>query len=514
MADQTLRVIQGNAAGSQLEVDDELVVGRGATDVGRLGDDPELSRQHARLSRGPGGELTIEDLGSTNGTFVNGERLGGRRRLLPGDQVRVGQTIIQVGDASGPALQATAFSTIPGGSAATRMPGGAHTIRDGTRTASTRGAGADPTPTGRRWASPARLGAIAATVIVLVGAGLAFALTSGGDEPEPTPPTTSAARGDAEPATLTTQDIVERGEAATVKIDTAGPQFDWDTEDIVRVRSGGTGIVIDAREGLILTNAHVVAGQTSISVQLHDETVTSARVEGQAPCEDLAVIRLRPVPPGLQAAELGSSQDLRVGEPITALGFPGAFEERITDREFQATQGTVSSGTTEAFGGPDFPLLPAVVQHQAPINAGNSGGPLFDGEGRVVGVNTFSGAQEGSQNQNGAIAIDRVKALLADLRQGRDTGYVGWDLAALPDELGGPGLFMLSVASGSPAAEEKFRPGDVVYALDGTPVQTLPDVCEILGSKGSGDQLAVTWAPFGAPKRPRLDRTIELDGPA
>jgi pSer/pThr/pTyr-binding forkhead associated (FHA) protein len=92
MAGEQLRVRQGFAPDELLLVDGELLIGRAATvDAGRLGDDPELSRRHATVTRGPGGELTIEDLGSANGTFVNDERISEPRVLQPGDVVRLGQ---------------------------------------------------------------------------------------------------------------------------------------------------------------------------------------------------------------------------------------------------------------------------------------------------------------------------------------------------------------------------------------------------------------------------------------
>jgi pSer/pThr/pTyr-binding forkhead associated (FHA) protein/tRNA A-37 threonylcarbamoyl transferase component Bud32 len=102
MAGEQLRVIEGNARGTSLAIEGDLLIGRAADEErGRLGDDPEISRAHARASRGDAGELTIQDLGSSNGTFVNGERIEGVRTLLLGDVLRVGQTELQVTDGEG-----------------------------------------------------------------------------------------------------------------------------------------------------------------------------------------------------------------------------------------------------------------------------------------------------------------------------------------------------------------------------------------------------------------------------
>ena len=113
MAGESLRVTQGKAAGTEIELADEFLVGRATIGDGRLGDDPELSRHHARIVYRAGDQLTVEDLGSTNGTFVNGRRIKDVQTLRPGDTIKVGTTTLQVLDASGNAPQATAFAAVP-----------------------------------------------------------------------------------------------------------------------------------------------------------------------------------------------------------------------------------------------------------------------------------------------------------------------------------------------------------------------------------------------------------------
>src|SRR5215212_3958306 len=96
MAGETLRVVAGNASGSSIQLEQELVIGRSTPGAGSLGGDGEISRVHARVFRDASGQLTVEDLGSTNGTFVNGNRITAATPLQPGDQVRVGQTTMTV----------------------------------------------------------------------------------------------------------------------------------------------------------------------------------------------------------------------------------------------------------------------------------------------------------------------------------------------------------------------------------------------------------------------------------
>src|SRR3954470_11799410 len=124
MAGEQLRVTEGNASGARLSVDADLFIGREApNDEGKLGGDREISRRHARVSRGAEGILTIEDLKSANGTFVNGERIDGPRTLDVGDVVKMGQTVLQVTDASGAVpVAAEELVVTTGGAPGRRLP--------------------------------------------------------------------------------------------------------------------------------------------------------------------------------------------------------------------------------------------------------------------------------------------------------------------------------------------------------------------------------------------------------
>ena len=317
-----------------------------------------------------------------------------------------------------------------------------------------------------RWALLGGLALLAAAVVVGV------LLLGGSDEPE----------------TLTTRDIVDQNRAATVSINTRGPARDADGDRVVR-SGGGTGVVIDAERGLVVTNAHVVAGATSLNAGVGGDQI-SARVRGQAPCEDLAVLQLRPVPGSLEAATLGHARGLHAGDPVTALGYPGALESDLTQRKLQATEGTISSSVTAASISPALPKYPALIQHQAPISPGNSGGPLFNENGEVIGINTLASTGEGGrQNQNQAISIDRVRSLLPDLMANRDSGYVGWDL--VPVDAKTDFLFVEGTEAGSPADRAGLRFGDAIVELDNTPVGNVPQVCDIVNSKQPGDRLKV-----------------------
>ena len=170
----------------------------------------------------------------------------------------------------------------------------------------------------------------------------------------------------------------------------------------------GTGWVLDAEQGLVVTNAHVVNAFPLMVVAVGDDE-RSAEIVGVAPCEDLAVLRLRDTE-GLVTLPLGSQSRLVLGETVVALGFPvnAALGDDLT-----ATTGVVSVVQTEwSIPSLDVPLLTNVVQTDAVINPGNSGGPLVTLEGELVGVNSAGLTQFGNrpiQGQGYSIGVDRVR---------------------------------------------------------------------------------------------------------
>jgi S1-C subfamily serine protease len=522
LAGESLRVVAGKAAGKEIDLNSEFLIGRAAEQEGKLGDDPEISRSHARISRRAGDQLAIEDLGSTNGTFVNGKRIEGAQVLSPGDTIKVGTTTLQVLSPEGDAPQATAFSPTqpePGAQATKATPTpppppaapapGAQAAGPPTPSpppspappgAAPGGPSAPPTqagppggpptappptapPSGRRGGFPvipALIGGLVLLAIIVVAVVL---LAGGGDEDK----------------TLSTKEVINENKRAVARVDTRTPGFENGKK--VSKPGGGSGIVVDAAKGYVLTNQHVIAGATSVKATVGG-TESNARVLGQAPCEDLAVLEMSPKPSGLKAATLGSASSVSSGDDVTAMGYPGSFESSTTDRRLQGTKGTVSSAAAPGTISDDLPKYPALIQHTAPISPGNSGGALFNNKGEVVGVNTI-GSTGSSQNQNGAISMTRARSLLPDLEAGRDSGYVGWQLSVLDAsqiesivganlDKSGKTLVVISVDANSPAEKAKLVTADTVEQVDDTPVSTYADVCDIIGSHSSGDRLKIS----------------------
>jgi S1-C subfamily serine protease len=299
-------------------------------------------------------------------------------------------------------------------------------------------------------------------------------------------------------STLSTKEIIKDNKLTTARVDTKTPTFKNGKK--VSASGGGSGIVVDTQRGYVLTNDHVIAGATSVKATV-GSTEANATVLGQAPCEDLAVLQLKPKPAGLKQAKLGDPNKLSSGDKVVAMGFPGSFQQT---RTLTGTDGTVSSGIAPGTISDDLPKYPALLQHSAPISPGNSGGPLFNDKGEVVGINTL-GSTGSSQNQNGAIAMSRAKSELPDLEANRDSGYMGWQLAVYdastissavaPISHHGKTLIVISADPNSPV--DNAKPGklvalDTVEELEGSPVSSVADICDILGSHSSGDRLSIS----------------------
>ena len=275
-------------------------------------------------------------------------------------------------------------------------------------------------------------------------------------------------------------------------------------------RSGnGTGWVLDADEGLIVTNAHVVDAGETFQVGTEDR-LSAAEVVGVAPCDDLAVLKASETE-GLESLALGSQDSISQGDQVVAVGYPG---NASPDDELQVTEGIVSvvEQTFDVPSDPFVQLYPNVIQTDAPINPGNSGGPLIDAAGDLVGVNTliFRGRRGEIEGQGYAIGVDRVAEVVDDLREGDSQAWLGFAFRPLPEAEAArqglaPGLLVTSVVPGTPAADEGIVGGKaIVVGVNGDPVQSFREYCEAVeGRNGESVEFNVL-----EPKGPRV---IELE---
>lgn len=244
----------------------------------------------------------------------------------------------------------------------------------------------------------------------------------------------------------------------------------------------GSGFIIDARRGYVVTNEHVVDQADKISVTLTDGRTFDAKLVGGDATYDLAVLQIQGNA-SLPEASLGSADDLVVGEWAIAIGNP--FGNLITDNQPTVTAGVISAvhRTVKSSGGQG--IYKDMVQTDAAINPGNSGGPLVNAYGDVIGVNTFIFSQSGGSVGIGfAIPIDRAKKVVDQLvtKGYVPTPWIGLsveDLANLQpywlQRLGlkdTDGLIITSVEDGSPADKAGFQPGDVIRQINSKKVTT------------------------------------------
>ena len=252
----------------------------------------------------------------------------------------------------------------------------------------------------------------------------------------------------------------------------------------------GSGFVISS-DGQIVTNAHVVADATKITVTFADKTKASGKVVGVDRTDDLAVVHVDKT--GLPALELGSSTALRMGNPVVAIGSALALTGGPT-----ATEGIISAlGRT--IDTADGEHLTHLLQTDAAINPGNSGGPLLTLDGRVVGIN--SAGSTGAQNVGFAIAIDTAKPIIGRLALGQtiSKGFLGVatrpvdaDVASQNGLKVDHGLLVVDVTAGSSAEKAGLAAGDVITGVDGTSVDAANTLSDAINVAGAGHTINLT----------------------
>ncbi|HSP71114.1 MAG TPA: trypsin-like peptidase domain-containing protein [Gaiellaceae bacterium] len=275
-------------------------------------------------------------------------------------------------------------------------------------------------------------------------------------------------------------------------------------------QSLGSGFVID-KAGHIITNYHVVAGARSVQVSFSNNDHLKARVVGTDPSTDVAVLQVAARSRALQPLPLGNSDLVRVGDPVVAIGNPFGYTRT-------ATAGIVSALQRQITAPNSYPI-DHVIQTDAALNHGNSGGPLLNGDGRVIGVNsqisTGNGGGDGNVGIGFAIPVNTVKQVAAQIiRSGKaEHPYLGVSLAEVDAQLArvfnfpaSKGLPVESVQPGSAAAraglhggstrvvvagESYTIGGDVITRVDGRPTATVDVLRDVLDTKKPGDRVTL-----------------------
>lgn len=264
------------------------------------------------------------------------------------------------------------------------------------------------------------------------------------------------------------------------------------------VRGMGSGVLID-KEGHILTNNHVVADADALIVRTNDDRVFKAKVIGTDPKTDLAVIRIDG--DRLKPASLGNSDQLRVGQWVMAAGSPFGLQRSVTAGIISAV-GRGSMGITD-YG--DF------IQTDAAVNQGNSGGPLIDLEGRVIGINTAIASSSGGSNGIGfTIPVNLAQVVATQLIEHGSVsrGWLGVVMGKLTPQLadsfgyrGGGGILINDVDGKGPASAAGVHPGDIVTHLRGRPVKEMSQFRNEIAQTRPGNKVNLTVYRKGASKK-------------
>mgnify|MGYP000347594771 CR=1 FL=1 len=286
-----------------------------------------------------------------------------------------------------------------------------------------------------------------------------------------------------------------------------------------RQRTGeGSGVIVDAKKGLVLTNNHVVAGSSEIVVTLSDGTDVPAEIVGTDPPTDVAVLRLTPdgPMPDLSEIEIGDSNAVRLGEIVLAIGNPFGMEGTVT-------MGIVSAkGRSQPVGG-EGARYTDYIQTDAAINPGNSGGALVNMRGELVGVPTMIMSRTGGSAGIGFSIPTHIAVPVMDglVENGAVTrGYLGIAMQPLKDpdlaeELGAKGrkgVIVADVVEDSPAAKGDLRAGDVIVAIDGERMDSRARVATAVALRPPGSRVAVDVIRDGKERSLKVTLGQQPDG--
>ncbi|HJQ44685.1 MAG TPA: trypsin-like peptidase domain-containing protein [Jatrophihabitantaceae bacterium] len=259
--------------------------------------------------------------------------------------------------------------------------------------------------------------------------------------------------------------------------------------------SAGTGMVVTS-DGEILTNNHVIDGATKITVTIASTGAQyTATVVGTDPTDDVAVLQLSGAS-GLATANFGDSDTVDVGETVTGVGNAGGVggtPSSATGKVVALNQTlTASDGT-----GADAETLTGMIQSNAPIAAGDSGGPLYDTDGKVVGMDTAAETQRGVTTAAYSIPIDKALSLAAQIESGKASGTIhigstGFMGVSVADAQQG-GAAVEQVVANGPAADAGINAGDVITAVNGTRVSSSAGLKSALAKTKPGDRVTITW---------------------
>ncbi|MBK5931681.1 S1C family serine protease [Halochromatium salexigens] len=334
-------------------------------------------------------------------------------------------------------------------------------------------------------------------------------------------PRAVTARGELAADERSTIAIFESVSPSVVYITTTNQLVSPWTREPGEVRRGtGSGFVWDDQRHIV-TNWHVVAEASAAWVRLADQRSFRAELVGKSPAHDLAVLRISGAWQAPTPVPIGRSADLRVGQKVFAIGNPFGFDYSLTTGVVSALERTVYNERSGE--------IRSLIQTDAAINPGHSGGPLIDSAGRLIGINTAIFSTSGTFTGIGfAVPVDTINRVVPQLiARGRymrpHIGIVGDDGMSQPilKQLGVEGVLVLGVGSGSPAENAglietrvsptgEVLPGDIIQRVDGHPVSEMEELIQVLEQYQVGDRVTLAILREGR----RVDVPIDLGGQA
>ena len=378
---------------------------------------------------------------------------------------------------------------------------------------------------GKQWMA-ARRGILAVAVVaLLIGSGVGFGMAGGSIHQTTAGAAFPLAAGTSTPANFA--DLAEKLSPSVVNIKVTkvermtgptsmGPEgFDPDSPfgelfrhffgdtpqgspREFRQQGTGSGFII-SKDGLIVTNNHVVEGAKEVTVTLSNKEEYSAKVIGRDPKTDIALVKIQPKG-ALPAAPMGDSERLRVGEWVVAIGNPFGLSNTVTAGIVSAKGRVIGAGPYDDF-----------IQTDASINPGNSGGPLFNTQGEVVGINTA--IVPNGRGIGFAVPINLAKGLLPQLEaKGEVTrGYLGVKVQAITPELAKSlhlkdqkGALVADVTKGSPADTAGLKTGDVITGFDGKEIAEMHNLPSVVATTPIGKEVPITILRDGSQQTLKL----------
>jgi S1-C subfamily serine protease len=467
----------GPGEGVSVHVEGErFLVGGGDECQLRLGGDGRVAALHAYFQVEPDGRVLLHDLGSDAGTLLDGRRIDAAARIEGGEEIRIGDTILR------PTVES------PEEEARARAAALLHESHDSPVRVRTEDGDlievvpehgddegphlrvkseeqvVEVVPVGEHRRLRERISvamAVAALAALAAVAALVVFLATRDDAPS-------------------TSEIVTYARPRTVLIDAKVPGGE----------AGGSGYVLDAKQGLVVTNFHVVNGGHNLIVGVQGDD-RPASLYSAAPCDDLAVLKVGDTS-GMKTFAMASQSDVKEGDHVVAVGYPANASHGTS---LTSTAGVVSVARS-SFDAPsqEAPPYANVIQTDAALNPGNSGGPLIDDDEKVVGVNAATLTSAGGapiQGQGYAIGIDRVKRVLGDLSQGKSEGYAGFGIVF-------PGKHSALQSAGGaaiavPMEGSASRSGFLLSEVNGTALKgTFAGYCDAVRSVKSGQTAVLT----------------------